>query len=154
MRKIGLHSAVSRCPAKLRSFDLPTIRQMGIMAAARDAIAHLSRAELDGFWIHIDADCLDDAVMPAIDFRLPDGLSPQELETVLTMALETVLAMALDSGRAVGLEITIYNPTLDTDGRAGKLLADLLVTALSEFGALCQLNDAMHRRSRTPLSRR
>jgi arginase len=111
-------------PADLRSFDLPTIRQVGITAAARDAIAHLSRAELDGFWIHIDADCLDDDVMPAVDFRLPGGLTPQELETVLTMAL--------DSGRAVGLEITIYNPTLDPNGRAGKLLADLLVTVLSK----------------------
>ena len=114
-------------PADLRSFDLPTIRRIGIAAAARDAVAHLSRDELDGFWIHIDADCLDDAVMPAVDFRLPDGLTPQELATVL--------AVALDSGRAVGIEITIYNPTLDSDGRAGKLLADLLVTALSKSAA-------------------
>jgi arginase len=114
-------------PAELRSFDLPGIRQVGIAAAARDAVAHLTRAELDGFWIHIDADCLDDAIMPAVDFRLPGGLTSQELQTVLTMAL--------DSGHAVGLEITIYNPTLDVDGRAGKLLADLLVSALSESDA-------------------
>jgi arginase len=110
-------------PTELRSFDLPTIRRMGIAAATADALAHLSRSELDGFWIHVDADCLDDAVMPAVDFRLPGGLHPQELETVLTMAL--------DSGRAVGLEITIYNPTLDADGDAGKLLTDLIVNGLS-----------------------
>jgi arginase len=110
-------------PETLRSFDLPTIRQTGIAAAARDAVAHLRRAELDGFWIHVDADCLDDAVMPAVDFRLPDGLRPNELETVLTTAL--------DGRCAVGLEVTIYNPTLDPDGRAGKLLADLLVSVLS-----------------------
>lgn len=110
-------------PSELRSFDLPTIHNMGIFAAARAAIAHLSRSELDGFWIHVDADCLDDAVMPAVDFRIPGGLQPEELETVLTMAL--------DSGRAVGLEVTIYNAALDTDGRAGKLLADILVSALS-----------------------
>jgi arginase len=111
-------------PKELRAFDLPTIHRMGIVAAAREAIAHLSREELDGFWIHVDADCLDDAVMPAVDFRLPGGLSPEQLETVL--------AMALDSGHAVGLEVTIYNPALDTDGRAGKLLTDLLVNALSK----------------------
>lgn len=110
-------------PHALRAFDLPTIHRMGIVAAARDAIDHLCRDELDGFWIHVDADCLEDAVMPAVDFRLPGGLLPEQLETVLTMAL--------DSGSAVGLEITIYNPTLDTDGRAGKLLTDLLVSALS-----------------------
>jgi arginase len=110
-------------PKELRSYDLPTIRKIGIAAAAREAIAHVSRAELDGFWIHVDADCLDDAVMPAVDFRLPGGLQPEELAKVLTMALA--------SGRAVGLEVTIYNAALDADGRAGKVLADLLVNALA-----------------------
>lgn len=111
-------------PEELRSFDLPTIRKIGITAAAQEAIAHVSRPELDGFWIHVDADCLDDAVMPAVDFRIPGGLQPEELATVLTMAL--------DSGRAVGLEVTIYNAALDADGRAGKVLADLLAKALSK----------------------
>jgi arginase len=112
-------------PPELRAFDLPTIRELGIDAAAREAVAHLSRPELRGFWIHVDADCLDDAIMPAVDFRLPGGLSASELQTVLRTALR--------SGRAVGLEITIYNPTLDADGRAGRLLADSLVEVLSRF---------------------
>jgi arginase len=111
-------------PAALRAFDLPTIRRVGIASAAREAVAHSSRAELDGFWIHVDADCLDDTVMPAVDFRLPGGLAPEELETLLKLALE--------SGRAVGLEVTIYNPELDTDGRAGKLLTEVLVSALAQ----------------------
>lgn len=110
-------------PADLRSFDLPMLRRTGVAAAADDAIAHLRRPELDGFWIHVDADCLDDAVMPAVDFRLPGGLAPEELEMVLRKAL--------DSGHAVGLEVTIYNPALDQGGQAGRLLADLLVSALA-----------------------
>jgi arginase len=113
-------------PAELRAFDLPTIRRLGIAVAVREAVTHLSRAELDGFWIHVDADCLDDAVMPAVDFRLPGGLTPEELGTVLSTALA--------SGRAVGLEITIYNPALDHDGRAGRLLANLLASVLSQSG--------------------
>jgi arginase len=113
-------------PAALRAFDLPTLRSRGLEPAARDAIAHLSRTEIDGFWIHVDADCLDDAVMPAVDFRLPEGLAPQELETVLRMALNSV--------RASGIEITIYNPDLDKDGSAGKLLTDILVNALGVHG--------------------
>ncbi len=110
-------------PAELRAFDLPSIQRRGIDVAADEAVRHLSRDELDGFWIHVDADCLDDAVMPAVDFRLPGGLSPDELHTTLTAALA--------SGRAVGLEVTIYNPLLDPERRAGKLLADLLADALS-----------------------
>jgi len=111
-------------PPQLLAFDLARIDRMGIDAAAQDAVAHLSRGDLDGFWVHVDADCLDDAVMPAVDFRIAGGLSPEQLETALRTAL--------DSGRAVGLEITIYNPALDSDGRAGKLLTDLLVSVLSE----------------------
>ena len=61
--------------------------------------------------------------MPAVDYRLPDGLSREEL-TVL-------LRTALDSGQAVGLEVTIYNPALDPDGSAGRTLTDLLVETLA-----------------------
>jgi arginase len=110
-------------PGELLAFDLAAIRRHGIDAASQAAIRHLTRAELEGFWIHVDADCLDDAVMPAVDFRLPDGLTPDELGIVLRRAL--------DSGHAVGFEVTIYNPALDPDRRAGKLLADLLVDAFS-----------------------
>jgi arginase len=116
------HYGSQPLPESLRSFDLATVRRMGAAVAAREAVAHLSRADLDGFWIHIDADCLDDAVMPAVDYRIPDGLRPEELETVLKHAL--------DSGRAVGMEVTIYNPSLDADGKAGERLTDVLVNAL------------------------
>ena len=114
-------------PADLRAFDLAEIRRSGAAVAARRALEHLSRPELEGFWIHVDADCLNDSVMPAVDFRLPDGLTPEELESVLDIALE--------SGRAVGLEVTIYNPALDPDERAGRLLAELLVNVLSRYRA-------------------
>jgi arginase len=110
-------------PDALRSFDLAAVRQSGIQAAAREAVAHLTRDELQGFWIHVDADCLDDSVMPAVDYRMQDGLSPTELEIVLRAALA--------SGRAVGIEFTIYNPALDSDGRAGKLLTDIVARSLS-----------------------
>lgn len=109
-------------PSALRALDLAAVRRMGVQAAAAAAVEHLARAELDGFFIHLDADCLDDAVMPAVDYRIPDGLSTDELTTVLRAALA--------SGRAVGMEVTIYNPALDADGAAGRALADVLAAAL------------------------
>lgn len=109
-------------PDELTALDLPAIRATGVEAAARKAVDHLTRDELDGFFIHIDADCLDDAIMPAVDFRVPGGLSWDELGAVLRIALA--------SGKAVGLEITIYNPRLDTDGRAGRGLVNVLAAAL------------------------
>ena len=60
--------------------------------------------------------------MPAVDFRMPDGLSWNELGTALQIALA--------SGKAVGLEVAIYNPCLDEDGSAGRGLVDVLATAL------------------------
>jgi arginase len=70
----------------------------------------------------VDADCLDDAIMPAVDFRVAGGLSWDELETVLRIALA--------SGKAIGLEVAIYNPRLDKDGSAGRGLTDVLGAAL------------------------
>jgi arginase len=109
-------------PKELRTYDLDAVRRLGIESAARAAISHLTRAELDGFFIHLDADCLDDRIMPAVDFRVPGGRSWDELGAVLRIILA--------SGKAVGLEVTIYNPRLDEDGSAGEGLADILETAL------------------------
>jgi len=110
-------------PEDLKALDLPAVRAVGVEAAAQEAIDHLTRSELEGFFIHVDADCLDDAIMPAVDFRVPGGLSWAELSAALRIAVS--------SGKAVGLEITIYNPRLDKDGGAGRGLVDVLAAALA-----------------------
>jgi arginase len=102
--------------------DLSGVRDRGVGRSARDALARLGRSDLEGFWIHLDCDVLDDAVMPAVDYRLPDGLSWDELGTVLRLAIE--------SRRAVGIEVTIFNPALDGDGVITRSLVDCLVGAL------------------------
>jgi arginase len=112
-----------RLPATLSAIDLKTARERGVEEMARVALAHLTRADGPaGFWIHLDVDVLDDAVMPAVDYRLPDGLSWTELTTVLRVAL---------SGHAIGLDVTIFNPLLDPDGRLAAGLVDALVAGLS-----------------------
>lgn len=110
-------------PKALRAYDLEAVRRMGVKKAANAAVDHLTRGELDGFFIHFDADSLDDAIMPAVDYRLEGGLSWQEMITTLQVALA--------SERAVGMEVTIYNPALDCDGAAGRGLVDALARALA-----------------------
>lgn len=39
--------------------------------------------------------------------------------------------VAMASKKAIGIDVTIYNPTLDDIGSAGRLLADILVDALA-----------------------
>jgi arginase len=114
-------------PRDMVAIDLPEIRRVGAVAAAQRAIEHLTREPLDGFFIHVDADCLNDAVMPAVDYRIEEGLSWRELHAVLDAALS--------SGKSVGLELTIYNPRLDPTGSAGEGLTNVLCAALTGEGA-------------------
>jgi len=110
-------------PADIRAMDLATVREQGVETAAREALAHLEREDGPaGFWIHLDVDVLDDALMPAVDYRLPDGLSWEQLRDILRAAATSPLA--------VGLEVTIFNPTFDPDGRLARELVDVLVAAL------------------------
>lgn len=109
-------------PDDLLSYDLGKVRELGVETAATAAVKHLTRPELQGFFIHVDADCLDDSVMPAVEYRLPDGLTIRELQRTLQIALA--------SGMAVGIEVTVYNPNLDKDGEAGRRLVDALAGAL------------------------
>jgi arginase len=104
-------------PPTIFAQDLQELRRVGAEEAARAAIEHLCRPELDGFWIHLDVDVLDDAIMPAVGYRMPDGLSWQELETILNAAMR--------SGRARGINITIFEPKRD---KAGSIARDLVNT--------------------------
>jgi arginase len=109
-------------PPELRAFDLATVQHMGVETAALAAVEHLTRDGLAGFFIHLDADSLNDELMPAVDYRLEGGLSWDELKTTLRVAIA--------SGKAMGLEVAIYNPRLDEDGSAGRGLVEVLTEAL------------------------
>lgn len=110
-------------PAALLALDLAAVRAAGAPAAAERALAHLTRPDApDRFWVHVDADVLDDAILPAVDYRQPGGLSPDELATILAAAMAT--------GRVAGIEVTIYNPALDPDGTAGAALTGALACGL------------------------
>ncbi len=112
-------------PSQLCALDLRRIRTSGVEVAIRAAVAHLTRDRGPdrGFWMHVDADVLDDAIMPAVDYRLPDGLSWDELTTAMRIAIE--------SHRVIGLELTIYNPKLDPDGGGARGLVSAIGDALA-----------------------
>src|SRR5262249_22941775 len=59
------------------------IRRHGVPHAARTILGVAGRAGLDGYWIHLDVDILDPAVMPAVDSPDPGGLSAAELTELL-----------------------------------------------------------------------
>jgi len=114
--------------AELATLKIPTVtvgelREWGADAVARAAVGTLESPHLDGFWVHLDADCLDPTVMPAVDSPDPDGLLPDELLALLRPLVR--------SPHCVGLNVTIYDPDLDPEATAGALLADIVVAAFA-----------------------
>jgi arginase len=97
---------------------LDELRRTGMAATGQAIATQIARSGVTGAWIHIDVDVLDDAVMPAVDSRQAGGLSYDELHALLRPVL--------DSGRVAGIHLTIYDPDLDPDHRAGQLLVDNL----------------------------
>lgn len=103
-------------------FDLLKVRELKIGTAASLAVTKLLREELAGFWIHLDADVLDDRIMPAVDYRLDGGLGFSELTELLRILMS--------SKKAVGISITIFNPHLDLDGSIAKNFVSSIATGL------------------------
>jgi arginase len=106
----------------IHSFDLAYVKELGITAAASEAVKKLLQKELRGFWIHLDADVLDDSIMPAVDYRLNGGLSFYELSELLKIIIA--------SGRSVGMDITIFNPNLDPDGSIARRFVSSLLEGI------------------------
>jgi len=116
------HGSQPLAPSIL-ALPLEEVRRLGAGQAVSVALEHLSRSGgPDRFWIHLDVDVLDDAIMPAVDYRMPGGLSWNELTTVLSAAAR--------HPRAAGLEVCIYNPSLDRSGAGAVGLVETLVSAL------------------------
>ncbi len=106
----------------IETIDLALVRRAGVEAAGARAVGHLSAPALDGFWVHLDLDVLDDAIMPAVDYRMPGGLSWDELVAILRAAAST--------GHALGIDVTIFNPALDGDGSIARAVVDALARGL------------------------
>lgn len=70
------------------------------------------------FWLHLDVDVLDRDAFPATDYLMPDGLSMDELRTLI--------GPVASSPGLIGVDVTCFNPEKDHDGSCGTELADLL----------------------------
>jgi arginase len=106
--------------AASRMLDMPwsIISNRPLSDTIAATLARLERAELDGFWVHVDADVLDPQVMPAVDSPEPGGPGIDEL-----VALVAPLAR---HPRALGMQITIYDPALDRDRSCAARLVSFL----------------------------
>lgn len=100
--------------------SLEDTRYYGFSNAVEKSLECLSSKE--SIWIHLDLDVLDDSIMPAVDYRMKDGLSVGEVVSTLQRIIKT--------GKAVGMSVTIFNPTLDFDQVLAKKIVELLKAGL------------------------
>jgi arginase len=107
----------------MKSFPLDAIRADGVASSAAAAVSNLESAPTLGFWLHLDVDVLSPEWMFAVDSPDPGGLTPEELTTLL----KTVYR----SKHCAGMQITIYDPTLDPDGVCGNEIVETLVLAFA-----------------------
>jgi len=103
-------------------FNFEEVREQGVVTATKQAVEILLQNNIEGFWIHLDVDVLDDTIMPAVDYRLSGGLKWDELSAILRILMAT--------GRAVGMNVGIFNPILDEDGSIARGLVSCLVAGL------------------------
>jgi arginase len=99
------------------TFDGTAIRTANTAAETLDLLRDRD------FFIHVDVDVLDPAFMPFVDSPVPGGLDPD--------ALTSLLAPLVHHPRAAGMEMTIYDPRDDGEGRGAALLADILERAFA-----------------------
>ncbi len=104
-------------------WNLTRLRELGFARSAARAVERLRANGVEGFWVHLDADVLDDGLMPAVDSRQPGGMSYEELVELLRPLLR--------SGLAVGMELTIFDPGLDPTGEISEAFTAAVVEAFS-----------------------
>jgi arginase len=100
---------------------VPQLRAAGAGRTAQWAREQLT--DCVGYWVHVDVDVLDPAVMPAVDAPDDGGIAYTELELLV--------AGLVDNPDCLGLELTVFDPDYDPEGTYAKELVGALVAGLS-----------------------
>ncbi|MBO0869536.1 MAG: arginase family protein [Micromonosporaceae bacterium] len=99
---------------------VPQLRGEGAGRTAQWAREQLS--ECMGYWVHLDVDVLDPAVMPAVDAPDEGGIAYAELELLIAGLVATE--------DCLGLEVTVFDPDYDPEGGYGRELVEALLAGL------------------------
>ncbi|MCC9043355.1 arginase family protein [Myroides sp. M-43] len=94
--------------SQVNYYPLDRLRDVGVDSVVTHFLFMVEVENLDGYIVHLDVDVLNDEVMPAVDCPQADGLSYEELKSVL-------LPLLINK-KCYGIEITILDPDLDPTG--------------------------------------
>ena len=99
----------------------PTLRAEGASRTAQWAREQL--ADCAGYWLHVDVDVLDAAIMPAVDAPTPGGIAFAELEMLI--------AGLVNSPHCLGMELTVFDPDHDPQGSYARIIVETVVAGLA-----------------------
>src|SRR3954462_5158442 len=105
---------------------VPTLRVEGAARSAQWAKDQLT--DCVGYWVHVDVDVLDPAVLPAVDAPDPGGIAFPELELLL--------AGLVESPHCLGVESSVFDPDYDTDGTYAEEITSAIVAGLQSAHAV------------------
>ncbi|OMQ11726.1 arginase family protein [[Flexibacter] sp. ATCC 35103] len=105
--------------------SLYELRKQGISNCIEAFLSEVKTKNLDGFWLHIDVDVLNNSIMPCVDSPTPDGLTYEEFNELTSSLFE--------SDKLCGLEITILDPDLDPTGQYTKEFVENLTKTFNKF---------------------
>ncbi|MDD1015009.1 arginase family protein [Pseudomonas rubra] len=108
------HTAINR-------IDVFQALAIGPAAVVQRISDTLDQVPEQGFWIHLDVDVLDQAIMPAVDCPGSPGIAPDDLVSIITPFVA--------DRRCRGMTVTVFDPDLDPDGR----YADVIVGILAQL---------------------
>lgn len=108
---------------EIKCIDFIHFQQHGIENLLNEIKEYVKRMKVDGFWIHFDTDVIDDDENPAVDYRLPGGMSFHQCEVTLENLLQVY--------PTVGMSVTIFNPNLDPYGKVSKQIVSLISNVLA-----------------------
>jgi len=112
--------ALDRSP--FRRYPAAEVLRRGVAAAAEAALANI-HATAQEFLLHFDVDVISADDFRATNYPAPGGLRAEEV----SLALEVFLR----HGNLAAVEVTAYNPLLDSEGSGAGLVVDMLAAAFA-----------------------
>jgi arginase len=97
-------------------------------AIAAPTLDRVGPSDVSGFWILVDADVLDPVVMPAVGSPEPGGPGLDELGEFL--------GPLVGHPKALGVALTLYDPSLDPDRTCAERLVGLLEQLVGHRSAM------------------
>lgn len=105
----------------MRLLEMVDLRRNGVVATLRKALGSLEDSS-DEIIMHVDIDCTDPGVIPAVSFPEPGGLSLLELQEVIKLAA--------GSERLKVIDLAAYNARKDLDEVSARRIVETFAEGL------------------------